>query len=39
MFRKINISDNEKIDTDPFGCYTGRPTDPEERPIQDVDDL
>ena len=29
----------EKIDTDPFGSYTGRPSDPQERPIQDADDL
>lgn len=29
----------EKIVTDPFGSYTGRPKDPEDRPIQDADDL
>lgn len=29
----------EKINTDPFGSYTGRPADPDERPIQDADDL
>ena len=27
------------IITDPFGSYTGTPTDPDERPIQDADDL
>ena len=27
------------IVTDPFGSYTGRPKDPEDRPIQDADDL
>ena len=27
------------IVTDPDGSYTGRPHDPEERPIQDADDL
>jgi len=27
------------IITDPNGSYTGKPLDPEERPIQDVDDL
>ena len=27
------------IVTDPNGSYTGRPKDPEERPIQDADDL
>ena len=25
--------------TDPEGSYTGVPDDPEERPVQDVDDL
>lgn len=29
----------EKITTDPFGSYTGRPRNPTERPIQDADDL
>ena len=29
----------EAIITDPFGSYTGRPLDPEEKPIQDADDL
>lgn len=24
---------------DPLGSYTGRPTDPMDRPIQDADDL
>ena len=27
------------IITDPNGSYTGRPRDPEEKPIQDADDL
>lgn len=27
------------IVTDPFGSYTGRPIDPEEKPVQDADDL
>lgn len=27
------------IDTDPQGSYTGRPADPEEKPVQDADDL
>jgi len=27
------------IVTDPNGSYTGRPQDPEEKPIQDADDL
>jgi len=25
--------------TDPFGSYTGRGVDPEEKPVQDADDL
>lgn len=29
----------EKIVTDPFGSYTGKPEDPHERPVQDADDL
>ena len=28
-----------QIVTDPNGSYTGRPEDPEEKPIQDADDL
>lgn len=31
--------EKEKIQTDPFGSYTGRPVNPEEKPIQDADDL
>lgn len=27
------------IITDPMGGYTGRPIDPEETPVQDMDDL
>ena len=29
----------KKIVTDPNGSYTGRPKNPEETPVQDVDDL
>ena len=29
----------EKIFSDPFGSYTGRPADPKEKPVQDADDL
>lgn len=28
-----------KIRTDPQGSYTGLPEDPQEKPVQDVDDL
>lgn len=27
------------INTDPNGSYTGKPADPEEKPVQDADDL
>lgn len=30
---------NPIIQTDPLGSYTGRPSNPNERPIQDADDL
>lgn len=33
------MKDKKKIDTDPFGSYTGRPDDPNEKPVQDADDL
>ena len=29
----------EIIKTDPFGSYTGRPEDPNDKPVQDADDL
>lgn len=29
----------EKIITDPFGSYTGLVKDPDEKPVQDADDL
>ena len=29
----------DKIITDPNGSYTGRPADPNDKPIQDADDL
>lgn len=29
----------EKIISDPNGSYTGRPSDPHDKPIQDADDL
>ena len=38
MNRKKRI-EHEEISTDPFGSYTGIPTDPNEPPIQDADDL
>ena len=33
------VSDPAPIVTDPNGSYTGRPLDPQEKPIQDADDL
>ena len=35
----VQKKDKGKIQTDPFGSYTGRPRDPDEMPIQDADDL
>ena len=29
----------KKIQTDPFGSYTGKPDDDSEVPVQDADDL
>lgn len=29
----------ENIPTDPNGSYTGRPVNPDEKPVQDADDL
>ena len=29
----------KKIIVDPDGTYTGRPTDPTDKPVQDADDL
>lgn len=37
--RKLNKDMQDTIVTDPFGSYTGRPTDPFEHPVQDADDL
>ena len=34
-----NKKSNEEIVVDPFGSYTGRPRDIEEKPVQDADDL
>ena len=31
--------ENEEISTDPFGSYTGIPDIPDEKPVQDADDL
>lgn len=39
MSQKNKQNKKETIVTDPFGSYTGRPSDPDERPIQDADDL
>lgn len=33
------MKDKKKIVTDPLGSYTGRPSDPYEKPVQDADDL
>ena len=35
----MNKNRKEKIETDPFGSYTGVTKDPHEKPVQDADDL
>ncbi len=39
--QKAQMSTDTRINTDPFGSYTGVPTegDGHEKPVQDVDDL
>lgn len=39
MYNERNNIKIEKISTDPFGSYTGRPKDPDDKPVQDADDL
>ena len=40
MENKSIMSTEGRINTDPFGSYTGFPTEnPNERPVQDADDL
>lgn len=39
MRKKKEYDQTEEISIDPFGSYTGRPVDPDERPVQDADDL
>ena len=34
-----NMKNKKRVDTDPFGSYTGRAEDPFEKPVQDADDL
>ncbi len=35
----MNHKKKDKIITDPFGSYTGRPIDNNDKPVQDADDL
>ena len=37
--KETRQSQDPKIETDPFGSYTGRAQNPEEKPVQDADDL
>lgn len=39
MLNKKRKEKSEIIATDPFGSYTGIPLDPQDKPIQDADDL
>lgn len=38
MKRKCRAKE-QRINTDPFGSYTGRPVEPDDKPVQDADDL
>ncbi len=33
------MKEKKRIVTDPMGSYTGRPANPDEKPVQDADDL
>lgn len=35
----VNMKEPDGIITDPQGSYTGVPTDPYDKPVQDADDL
>lgn len=37
--KRIKEQKASPIITDPQGCYTGRPIEKDETPVQDVDDL
>ncbi|MBR2965127.1 MAG: hypothetical protein IKC34_01105 [Clostridia bacterium] len=38
-FSMKSSSVDDRIDTDPYGSYTGVPDDPYDMPVQDADDL
>jgi len=38
-FSMKSCESENRIDTDPFGSYTGVPDDPYDKPVQDADDL
>ena len=38
-FSMKSSSIDDRIDTDPYGSYTGVPDDPYDMPVQDADDL
>ena len=35
----MEMKKEKPIVTDPNGSYTGKPVDPDEKPVQDADDL
>ena len=39
MNKVEEVIDNTPSKTDPLGSYTGLPVNPDERPVQDADDL
>ncbi len=36
---ELRLENDDSIETDPLGMYTGVPSDPYEKPVQDADDL
>ena len=39
MAKAMTMTNCQSAKTDPQGSWTGVPTDPEEKPVQDADDL
>lgn len=37
--KKKGTFEDPRIETDPFGSYTGQPENAKEQPVQDADDL
>ena len=39
LYESASFTEKSRIDTDPLGSWTGTPDDPDDTPVQDVDDL